>query len=309
MGLNYAGVLSLIVPDQSLSFAGFASSFGLMNAPLWFVEPTEGAIVSSAAVGSFALGALFPESPDLDGKENGGIRSICLNAALKTSMWSGYEAYAAARGRHPEPGPGWEHVPIHDLIAAPWDANNLSRVSAWLPLAAYAGAAVGISLARDREQTAVWESGAAFWGSCKVPILLGLCGTLLEGAIYLTFTGVGEEALYRGVQYEELKLSFGPLPAKILDSTLFAGIHVPQEINAGETWSDVLLGFAFRGLLSLGLEWAYDDGGLRASVAQHFWIDMISRAAGFLFGAGAAESADFTAGGRFAPSLDMTIEL
>jgi membrane protease YdiL (CAAX protease family) len=306
MGLNYAGVLSLVVPDQSLSLAGFAASFGLMNAPLWFVEPAEGALVSSAALGNFALGAFFPESPDLDGKENGGIRSVCLNAALKTSMWSGYEAYAAARGRQAEPGsgsPSWEHVPIRDLIAAPWDANNLSRVSAWLPLAAYAGAAVGISLARDREQTAVWESGAAFWGSGKVPILLGLCGTLLEGAIYLTFTGVGEEALYRGVQYEELKLSLGPLPAKILDSTLFAGIHVPQEISAGESRSDVLLGFALRGLLSLGLEWAYDEGGLCASVAQHFWIDMISRTAGFLFGAGAAEGADF------APSLDVTVAL
>jgi hypothetical protein len=165
MGLNYAGVLSLVAPDRSLSLAGFAASFGLMNAPLWFVEPAEGAIVSSAALGNFALGALFPESPDLDGNGNGGIRSICLNAALKTSMWSGYEAYALARGRYPESGrdsPGWEHVSFRDLIAAPWDANNLRRVSAWLPLAAYAGAAVGINLARNREQTALWESGVDF---------------------------------------------------------------------------------------------------------------------------------------------------
>jgi hypothetical protein len=58
-----------------------------------------------------------------------------------------------------------------------------------------------------------------------------------------------EEALFRGVFYEELKLSVGPWPARVIDST-----------------AEIVVQLAAFGLIA---EMAYDQGGLPESVALH----------------------------------------
>lgn len=297
LGANYVGVASLLVPDKTVSSVGLGLSFGMVSAPLWFVDPVEGILVTTSITGAALSNVIIPHSPDWDGRENQIFRNIGGNATLKLAMWSGYEAYAKQRLREESPLSVNYHS-FADLAGAPWDPQNLSRSSGWVPLLAYTGAAVGISVVRSEKKTAVWDSGRAFWGGREVPLFLGLAGLFVSSAVNLTFTATGEEALYRGVQYQWLKPRLGPVWARVVDSSLFSGIHVPQEVRGGEAATDILLSFAFRGLLSAGLEWAYDEGGLKASVAQHFWIDMTSQVVNYLFTAGVAKA-------EFAPQLEV----
>ena len=92
---------------------------------------------------------------------------------------------------------------------------------------------------------------------------------------YIT-TAIGEEALYRGVIYEELKVSFGSIRAKLFDFIIFPGIHVPMDIAAGRDTDYITEQFIIRGVSTLLFDFAYDKGGLPLSVALHTWFNLIS---------------------------------
>ena len=136
----------------------------------------------------------------------------------------------------------------------------------------------------------VWATGKAYVGSREVPVLLGLVSTVALSCFTYTFTGIGEEALFRGVGYEEMKFSFGVVPAKLTDSLGFSACHIPQEIQKGYAPATIAFDYGYRALLSLGLQWAYDEGGLKYSVAQHMWIDVLSSTLLYLCYAGSSDN-------------------
>jgi membrane protease YdiL (CAAX protease family) len=118
--------------------------------------------------------------------------------------------------------------------------------------------------------------------------LLGLPLMLLAQIVSFTFTGVGEESLYRGVYYEEMRTAWGEWPAKITDALYFTFSHFPQQL--GRLTPENALGFALQTAISIGLtfwyQYVYEWGGLPAVVALHAWGDVIGFYSGWLLKAG-----------------------
>ncbi len=77
--------------------------------------------------------------------------------------------------------------------------------------------------------SAVWETGSAFLGDTRFAAWAGAGLTLLLQIPNFVMTGVGEEALYRGVYYEEFSTNFGMWPAKLIDAAWFTLSHFPQQ--------------------------------------------------------------------------------
>ncbi len=281
----YAGALSLALLPKPYAFYTLGGLTLAGMVPYAVVDPAAG--LGRMGMSALALGAGIGLSyiPELYGDDS--LSSLAQNIALKNSMWSYYEGYAKVRSRA-KPGEyadAYTPSTFPELFAAPYDLNNLRRLSVWLPLILCDGSLIAFN-ALGGDDEAVWTTGKGFIGSTEVPILLGLLATAGVSALSNTFTGIGEESVFRGIGYEEMKLSLGILPAKAVDSLLFAAVHVPQEIAAKQKLGNIALLFAFRSMCTLGLQWAYDDGGLKASVAQHAWINIISDIASYLFFAG-----------------------
>ncbi len=96
-----------------------------------------------------------------------------------------------------------------------------------------------------------------------------------NNALHYLATGIGEEVLYRGVVYEELKTTFGSRRAKLYDFFLFPAIHIPMDLAAGK--SDLIVGnFINRGIATVLFDYAYDRGGLPLAVSLHTWFNFIN---------------------------------
>ena len=117
-----------------------------------------------------------------------------------------------------------------------------------------------------------------------------------------TMTGIGEEALFRGTGYEEMKVSFGIVPAKIIDAVIFPAVHIPQQVIAGYDWPSILLTAAVQTGVTFLLQWIYDQGGLKDSIAVHAWVDIISSTLTYLFTTG-------TQGNTFALNINFSTKL
>ena len=105
-------------------------------------------------------------------------------------------------------------------------------------------------------------------------------------AITYDFVGIGEEAVSRDLEYKELDISLGILPAKLINAVTFPALHVSQEIQAGYSAGQILLDFGFRSGATFGLQWAYDKGGLPKAVALHMWVDTAASLIDYLLESG-----------------------
>jgi membrane protease YdiL (CAAX protease family) len=286
-GMALAGNL---IPEPYGLYAGVGLLISA-NIPHIIIDPAAGLSLSGINTGLVASGFFLNTIPGLYGDKT--LGNVILNIGQKNSGWAFYEGYAKAR-QHARTGEyQGEFTPVQflDVITSPWDLNTMSRVSVWLPLAFNT---IGFTTAyylRSGGETAVWKTGKAFIGKTEVPVLLGLVSTIAIYTISHTFTGLGEEAVFRGIGYEEMKISFGVLPAKITDAILFPAMHIPQEIKAQYSTSTILVNAAIRSAITLGLQWAYDDGGLKASTAQHMWIDVIGAILQYCIFSGVASDA------------------
>ena len=226
-----------------------------------------------AGVLSCAAGFGLSYHPSLYGDRT--LAKSFINVGLKTFFWSYYEGYAKARKKT---GPGkyaddFNIEKFGELFAAVWDPDVLSRISVWLPALTVTAGNTAAILINDGGENAVWNTGKAYLGDVEVPILAGLISTIAIGCVSSAFTAIGEEAFFRGFEYEELKINLDLVPAKAVNAVSFSALHIPQEIAGGLELSDILIQAGFRAVLTLGLQWAYDDGGLKYSAAQHMWID------------------------------------
>jgi membrane protease YdiL (CAAX protease family) len=103
--------------------------------------------------------------------------------------------------------------------------------------------------------------------------------------------GVGEEALFRGVIYEEIKTRTTPWAARLTDVLLFPLVHVPGDIYAGYPGGTIAFQFLWRAGMTLVFDAAYDQGGLPLSAAVHVWSDVLLLLVQWLVYGGVAESA------------------
>ena len=92
------------------------------------------------------------------------------------------------------------------------------------------------------------------------------------------FTGIGEEAYHRGVIYEDLKHRWGLPVAMAGDIVYFGGVHLPQDLAAGQPPGRILANFLFKGVVGgLSNQWAYERGGLPMSVTLHVWSNTFAK--------------------------------
>lgn len=190
------------------------------------------------------------------------------------NMYTAYHGYAEARKKGPEELYGdKKSYSFTELMLSPFDPDVLKEKYVLTAIFAYSSV-LFISNSMDGFENSVFKSGKGYFGNKKVNALAGFAGLLAYSLVDYTVTGVGEEALFRGTGYEEMKVSFGVIPAKITDAVCFSGAHIPQDIfiekyDSGEVTS----GFVSRAVMGLMLQAIYDKCGLKGSTAVHMWID------------------------------------
>ncbi len=208
-------------------------------------------------------------------KKNPSVTQAAINLYTKTAWYCSYEMYAygrenALKGIYPD---DWRRYSVKDLTIANFQWKNLSHPIVAVPV----GLSLWAAINRVRKSdTSIFRTNTAFVDGEELPVGVALPSMIgLNLLTYIT-TGIGEEALYRGVIYEELKVNYGPKKAKLYDFFLFPAIHVPMDIARGKGGFDIGKQFVIRGFSTLLFDYAYDKGGLPMSVAMHTWFNFLS---------------------------------
>ena len=181
--------------------------------------------------------------------------------AFHQGLYATYATYRDARAAGLDnawsTGRPWEPVSGDQMILAPLQARNLSRPLVWIPTTV----AVGIG------------GVAATRFLLHSPIPSTAARDALLAAPTAWYAGVGEEGIFRGFIYEELQTSIGRWPARFVDMVLFTAAHVPGELATGDPAQYIAIGLATRAAFALLADMAYDQGGLRESIALHVLWD------------------------------------
>ncbi len=287
---TYIGISSRVLFPEEYADQIFTGVTLLGNIPHCYIAPKSGLYDTAISAGAFFAGFALDDYPELYGNQS--FSRTFKTVGLNVSYWSYYQGYVKARNMA-QPGiynKNYETFTFKDLMKAPYNTNTLAQPSVWVPIAIYTSGLVGMYYLDNGFSDSVWNTGKAYIGQSQVPIMVGLISTLALSCITYGFTSVGEESLFRGVGYEEMKCSIGIVPAKLIDSLGFSACHIPQEMQKGLSSSTIIFDYGIRALLGLGLQWAYDDGGLKYSVAQHLWINVISSTLLYLCYAGNGEN-------------------
>jgi membrane protease YdiL (CAAX protease family) len=290
-----AGVASGLAMDEPyfpLLFQGLAL---LQNAPGFIggKEPDWAGLATQ-----LGLDGLYFANAGLGLSE--GARPLLFNFAHKYSMYQTYAVYAGLREELAgEIHDGYAGYPLGELLLSPLDLHNYESWTVWGYLGSLALFELA-SLASSSQADAVWTTGRSFIGSAEFPVYLGIPLILALQVPNFIATGVGEESLYRGVYYEELKRRLGLWPAKSLDSLYFTLSHIPQKLASGVPLD---LGRELRNsALSIGqtmwLQYIYDAGGLKEAVAAHAMSDIVVFFLDWMLQAGVPNTAGFSINDR-----------
>jgi membrane protease YdiL (CAAX protease family) len=241
---------------------------------------------------------------------------LLFNAAHKLSMYGTYALYADLRRRCDDGAyaAAFTGLSLADLAAAPFNAEVLSKPYVWGTIVTVAAVAAATIAGADQSK-APWTTGRSYLGSRELPPWAGFGITLATAIANFTMTAIGEEALYRGTYYEELKMRLGTVPAKLMEANYFTLSHYPQK--GGEVartgFLALLRNYAMSLAMTLWLQCVYDWGGLPASIAVHAWDDVIFGLVDWLLTAGMPydDDAGFNlAGGTFGQlRLSLTLRL
>ena len=275
---------TLLFLPQNLAVHFLSTESLLLNIPAAIVNPTYTLAGSAITTGSWAAGIFMSKYPNIYGNPN--LANVVLNTGFKGNMWLQYKGYETARSMARDGIYGdYEELSFKDAFTAPYNPNVLSKKSVWIPIAVYTAGIIGLDCLGGFEKS-VFKSGESYIGNYKVPIALGTAAVFALSCFNFTMTGLGEEALFRGTGYEEMKVSFGIIPAKIVDAVVFPAVHIPQQVVAGIDWSSILVTTLLQSGTSFLFQWIYDQGGLKDSIAVHAWVDIVSYVCSYLFTSG-----------------------
>jgi membrane protease YdiL (CAAX protease family) len=194
---------------------------------------------------------------------------------LNNEFYSTYEIYKTNRGKagssvYPE---DWEPHNRKELLCAPFRTENLSHPLFYITI--LSETAIHILSSALGNEDAIWKTGEAYIDNEKVPIYQAVPAIFATNLITETAVAVGEEALFRGVIYEEFKQSLGSKPAKLIDMILFPALHIAGDLALERSSDEVIGNFILRSFTTLLFDLAYDRGGLPASTALHMWFNTI----------------------------------
>ena len=326
-GLSFAGFwgadLSSFIPAQygTLQQTSKMLFLNLEGAPLWAFDSSEGAtmstVMNASEAESYLLQANGLGSSDLGQQVSNDLSDNFHYFGLHTALWSTYQTYADARERSDDPAyltHPFHRAHLSDLLAAPFNPSQLLKWqtdAVLLPLTAIHVAAFIPEMPFYNGQNSVFSTGKAYIGNTQVPIYALVGYAALYTAALILPTAIGEEALTRGTEYEEWKVSLGVVPARLVEAATFAAYHIPGDLTANGFTSPVLLGTAFVGryLMALWFQNGYDDGGLAESVFDHFWLDALGIFSNYLLSSGVPQSYYSTASGASVIQINFSIPL
>jgi membrane protease YdiL (CAAX protease family) len=233
---------------------------------------------------------------------------LLTNFAHKWSMYASYDSYYGLRSRSADAAYRTSApYGIAELALAPFDPANYREWYVWGYLGSMAAYAAVAALGAD-QSNAVWSTGRAYLGDESFPLWAGIPLMLALQTANFTATGIGEEALYRGVYYSEMKYRWGEWPAKIGDAAWFTASHLPQQRDklSGYTLGQWALKLGLSAVQTFWLQYVYDQGGLKPAIAVHAANDVISFMVDWLVAGGVPNERGFSINQR---SLSVTIPL
>ncbi len=273
----------LFLPPELTSHVISSGSL-LLNIPATIVNPSYTVTGSALTSALWASGIFLENKPAVYG--NPSLSNTLMNMGFKGNMWLQYKGYEKARSLcSSDIYPEYENLSFRDAFLACYDPKILSKKSVWVPIVSFAGLAIGSSLMQGMDNS-VFTTGESYIGNYKVPVLSGFASVFVLSCLNYTLTGIGEEAMFRGMGYEEMKVSMGLWPAKIIDAVGFPAVHIPQQIITGYDTSIMLSAFVLQSSTSFLLQWIYDQGGLKDSIAAHMWFDVVASTVSYLFTSG-----------------------
>lgn len=188
------------------------------------------------------------------------------------TMYKAYDSYASLRLRSKAwNNSGFERRGFLELMAAPLNYRLYSRPQPWIAL----GAGIGLSalyalvFIPDPWAGAVWTTGEWYIDEIAVNPASFILNNLAYNSVSSVYTGVGEEAVFRGFLHEELSGYFGKEWAAAIDTTAFLIMHFFTDLARGMEWDDIGIHMLQVAAANLLLDWAYDEGGLPLSVTCH----------------------------------------
>ncbi|MBN1241792.1 MAG: CPBP family intramembrane metalloprotease [Spirochaetales bacterium] len=285
VGLNFLGSLALGadgdygVGDQILS-----SSITELSSVNLFVAGSPDALALSLA-GAALLGGewIAAETAGLYSREQQWFYWAKNNLA----MYKSYDAYAAIRERSSAWGDdGFGRLGALELLAQPFNPDRYAEPLLWGAVGVTLATVVGQwALSPEPGATSPFTTGEWYLGDePSTP-----AGYWLSHSLYFlsgnALGALGEEGVYRGVLHEELSLALGSATATVLDSGLFAGMHLATDLARGLDWKQILVHVAGVTVNNVIFDLAYERGGLPAAVAAHAAANFAGNIlASFLYG-------------------------
>jgi membrane protease YdiL (CAAX protease family) len=179
-----------------------------------------------------------------------------------------------------------------ELIVTPFtNVEVYKNPLVWAVPVGVTGLLIGYNLLFADSSNAVWETGEAYVEDQAAPIWAAGLGTAAYWGAVSLIVGTSEEMLFRGYLYDELSHRANPWVAKAVDIVLFSLVHIPFDISNGRSWQETAFLTAIRLTGTLGLDFAYDIGGLPHTVTLHAMTDFLGNLFLWLYKGGAPRSA------------------
>ena len=272
LGSNIAAILEMgLLTDSQMADYDFPwwmiATVATHHLPLYYLDSRKAlsfSLPDAALIGGYVAAKKWPL-----------LASVPFNLFAYDEFYSTYQIYMTARNRTSS-GTYLSYPETHtrgDLLIAPFEWQNISDPLFYTTVLATSAVQVFTAL---RSEDAIWRTGEAWIDGTKYSPGAGMSYMAAANLVKFTATAVGEEALYRGVVYEELRSSIGPTKAKLVDMLLFPAIHIPTDIVRGKSLVNIGIQFGIRLCTTLLFDLAYDRGGLPLSTAIHTWFNFIA---------------------------------
>jgi len=261
---------------------GFIDSADFENAklPWWFpiipapqhalvykINKPRGIKYSIAEAGFLATHYATNDSPT--------ATKTAFNLYLMTAWYSTYDMYKINRGKA-KPGvynDDWQGHSLKELALAPLKWENISHPLFYIPVGLISW---GMVSNIGKSDSSIFATDEAYIDGKNLPVAQGIGMIVGNNVVHYLATAIGEEALYRGVVYEELKNSFGSTKAKLIDFFLFPALHIAPDLAKGRGSDEITSRFIERGVATILFDYAYDKGGLPLSISLHTWFNFIN---------------------------------